>query len=168
MALTPNFPDIIAGLGINGFGGGNRARSAEVNSYVLEPLLYLKARPILYVRDTDGTVSNTTSSSFTDITGASGSIATINSGKLLIIGMGYFTGGPTSSTYFTFSIDGVDQGDATYGLWGGYQWHSQKAGLFTYVSAALSDGAHTVKLRYKADGVTLTCSNFTLFAMEVA
>lgn len=56
--------------------------STDMNTHIRDMMDYLKARPVARVSDLDGTVSNTTSTSFTDITGASVSITTSGSSRL--------------------------------------------------------------------------------------
>jgi hypothetical protein len=173
MALTANFPDIVGNLGVNGFSGGNRARAAEVNANVLEPLLYLKARPVARFVDLDGTVFNTTSTSFVDVTGASASITTSRSSRLLIIGHVMWGQSASFANVLTIDIDGSAQGDASNGVishnapsTGGIPAGSPAA--FTWLTAAaVSDGAHTVKLRMKVQGGTGTIYGVNGVILEV-
>ena len=175
MALTANFPDIVAGLGINGFSGGNRARSAEVNSYVLEPLLYLKASPYARVVDQDGTVGNTTSTSFVDAPGASCSIDTDGTSRLAI--WGHITGhsGGNFTSLLQLAVDGAAQGDATYGVASHVNLSSsgipggQMLPFFWLTAGTFTAGAHTVKLQDKTQsGGTFTIVTFALNVLEVA
>jgi hypothetical protein len=148
--------------------------SADMNTYISDLLSYLKARPVARVSDLDGTVSNTTSTSFTDITGASVSITTSGSSRLLIAASGSWalTAGAYNG-YITVDIDGANQGDATNGIVRGYSSHiGANAGTWALsflTPAAVSDAAHTVKLRYRSDNgaATLTIVQFSMTVAEV-
>jgi hypothetical protein len=170
MALTAQFPDIVANLGVNGFSGGNRARAAEINANVLEPLLYLKARPVARASDLDGTVFNTTSASFVDITGATVNITTSRSSRLLIMANVILNPSTSMIPAVTALLDGANQGDATYGL---MKTHINTAGnaynsAFIFLTAAaVSDATHTVKLQCLTNTGTLTINGFSLVVLEV-
>jgi hypothetical protein len=168
MALTAQFPDIVANLGVNGFSGGNRARAAEINTNVLEPLLYLKARPVARASDLDGTVSNTTSTSFVDITGATTSITTARDSRLLVMAHLTLSASGSLVAYIDVDIDGAAQGHATNGV----AYSTSQTGNFTIslvwtTAAAVSNAAHTVKLRYRTSANTLTVTLFSMSVHEV-
>lgn len=142
-----------------------------LNTHVRDNLDYLKARPVARVSDLDGTVTSTTSTSFVDMTGASVSITTSGSSRLLILAQGVWSGSLDFTTaYVAALIDGTNQGDATLG-----NLHNQMriASMQTpwtiafVTSAAVSDGAHTVKLQYRTNSGTLTVQQISIAVLEV-
>jgi hypothetical protein len=146
-----------------------------LNQYLRDELDYLKARPVARVSDLDGTVSNTTSTSFVDITGASVSITTSGSSRLLITGHVMWGNSGVYAGVLTVLIDGVNVGDATNGVMS--QNSPATAGspagsnnAFSWITtAAVADGAHTVKLQYRTQNAagTLTVYGFVLNVAEV-
>jgi hypothetical protein len=153
---------------------GEIVTAAMLNQYLRDELDYLKARPVARVSDLDGTVSNTTSTTFVDITGATASITTSGSSRLKIEASGVWnmTAGAYNG-FITVDIDGVNIGDATNGIIKGYATHiGANAGVWALTfttTAAVSDAAHTVKLRYRTDNgaATLTIQQFSMTVMEV-
>jgi hypothetical protein len=149
---------------------GELVTAALTNGALRDNLDYLKARPVARVSDLDGTVSNTTSTSFVDITGASVSITTSGSSRLLVLASGTWApanaGGPS---YMTVLIDGVNQGDATNGLlYAASTTTNNPFVIAMLTAAAVSDGAHTVKLQYRTNtAVTTTVATFNLTVLEV-
>lgn len=139
------------------------------NEQVTNNLDYLKARPIARVSDLDGTVSNTTSTSFADITGASVSITTAGSSRLLILATVEMNNSTAPATVaLTALVDGTNQGDATRGLLQNSPTTPYAHWSIAFLTtAAVADGAHTVKLQYKTSTGTLTCYMFTLTVLEV-
>ena len=142
-----------------------------MNTHVRDNLDYLKARPVARFADLDGTVANTTSTSFVDLTGASVSITTSGSSRLLILAQGVWSvNADLTTAYAAVLIDGTNQGDATLG-----NLHNQMriAAMQTpwtiafVTSAAVSDGAHTVKLQYRVSANTLTVQQISLAVLEV-
>jgi hypothetical protein len=149
---------------------GEIVTAAMLNQYLRDELDYLKARPVARVSDLDGTVSNTSSTSFVDITGATTSITTSGSSRLLIaanISWSHSVGAQT--LFVTALVDGTNQGDATNGItWGA------SASTIVYslsmvhiTTAAVSDAAHTVKLQYRISSGTATVVGFDMAVMEV-
>lgn len=140
--------------------------SADMNTHIRDMMDYLKARTIERVSDYDGTVANTTSTSFTDLTGASLSITTVGSSRLLILAHVWFSNANINN--FTVLVDGVNQGDATEGLLRTNYSGTMITGSFQHLTtAAVSDGAHTVKIQYKTNTGTLTVNGFGLTVLEV-
>jgi hypothetical protein len=148
---------------------GEVVTAALLNQYVRDNLDYLKDRPVAAVSDLDGTVSSTTSASFVDITGASVSITTSGSSRLLILASGSaaFPNGNTS--YITALVDGTNQGDATWGLVAGTNATAPLPWSLAFLtSAAVADGAHTVKLQHKiSSGASMVIYSFALTVLEV-
>lgn len=139
------------------------------NQYIRDNFDYLKGRPVARVSDLDGTVSNTTSTSFTDVTGASLSITTSGTSRLLIMANWWWSPSTSLIPTMTALVDGVNQGDATNGLASTLTGINTPAmGAFIHLTTAtVADGAHTVKLQYKTNTGTLTVSGFNLTVMEV-
>jgi hypothetical protein len=148
---------------------GEIVTAAMLNQYLRDELDYLKARPVARVSDLDGTVSNTSSTSFVDVTGATVSITTSGSSRLLIMANWWWSTSVSLIPYMTALVDGVNQGDATAGLASLSSGINTPAmGSFVFITtAAVSDAAHTVKLQYKTNTGTLTISGFSLAVMEV-
>lgn len=144
--------------------------STDMNTHIRDMMDYLKARPVARVSDLDGTVFNTTSASFVDITGATVNITTSGSSRLLILANVMGNPSAAMAPAFTALVDGVSQGDATYGLMktamatAGQPYNTSFAFL---TSAAVSDAAHTVKIQCLTNTGTLTINGFSLVVMEV-
>lgn len=141
-----------------------------MNAHVRDNFDYLKARPVARTADYDGTVFSTSSTSFVDITGASVSITTSGSSRLLILACVNLTGVGLSNGEVTALLDGVNLGDASAGMCRINM--ARHDILHNYVithvtSAAVSDGAHTVKLQLKTAAGTLSVVQFSLNALEV-
>jgi len=167
MALTAEWSDPVTGIDADGFASLTKFQAAQANEFILQNIMYVKARPIVMVSDLDGTVSNTTSTSWADITGATVDITTSGDSKLRIDANIVFSQTASSISYFTVLVDGTNQGNATYGT-----AHHQNASVienssFTFLTAALSDGSHTVKLQYKVNSSTTTVRGFNLVVQEV-
>lgn len=123
--------------------------------------------------DGSGDVTTTTSANFVDLTGASITITT--GARRVLLG---FTCGTSNSgsnvNRFTFSVDGTDQGSAF-----GYALDQANAAnivhnvAMTFMTAALSAGSHTFKVRWRVSGGTGTVKNltagniWTFWAMEL-
>lgn len=151
---------------------GEVVTASLLNTHLRDMMDYFKARPVARVSDLDGTVGSTTSTSFVDITGATVNITTSGSSSLLIMASGSWNGsGATNNGYITALVDGVNQGDATNGMTGLIQYAVGNGSWwgFTYVtSAAVSNGAHTVKLQFRTSaGVTCIITTYSLAVMEV-
>lgn len=147
---------------------GEIVTAALLNTHLRDNLDYLKARPVARASDFDNTVISTSSTAFVDVTGASVSITTSGSSRLLIIASGAFGPQGTGATiYITAVVDGVNQGDATYGItYGAFaNYGSYACTLLT--SAAVADGAHTVKLQVRVSGGTMSINTFSLAVLEV-
>lgn len=138
------------------------------NEQVTNNLDYLKARPVARAADQDGTVISTSSTSWTDVTGASVAITTSGSSRLMIIASGTLNPGGTGNTiYVTSDIDGTNQGDATTGQAYASLANSAPFAICFITGAAVADGAHTVKLRVRVSGGTLALTQFTFAVLEV-
>lgn len=144
--------------------------AADLNEQVRDNLLHLKARPVARASDYDGTVSSTSSTSFVDVTGASVSITTSGSSRLLILASGTWANSGLSESQLTVDLDGTNLGDATYGMNRLNPSRGDSFGAFSIThltSAAVSNAAHTVKLLYKTNSGTVVISLFSLVVMEV-
>jgi hypothetical protein len=148
---------------------GEIVTAAMLNQYLRDELDYLKARPVARVTDLDGTVSNTSSTSFVDITGATVSITTSGSSRLLIAGNVCWSESSAASAFLTALVDGTNQGDATNGIvYETALTTAQHVAAFSFITAAaVTDAAHTVKLQYRTSANTLTVASFSLIVMEV-
>jgi hypothetical protein len=148
---------------------GEVVTAAIMNQYIRDNLDYLKARPVARVSDLDGTVSNTSSTSFVDVTGATVNITTSGTSRLLIAGNVCWSENVAANAFLTALVDGTNQGDATNGIV--YETSlttAQHVAAFSFITAAsVADGAHTVKLQYKTSANTLTVTSFSLIVMEV-
>lgn len=172
MALAITWSDIVAGLGVNGFVGGASARSADMNQYVLQNLLWLKGRPFTISQDFDGTVFSTSSTSFQD-TGKSASY-TPTGGRVLIVAFGH-TSTQTSGVgqVLTLYEDGVNLGDPTHGMLVAQPYLSgidAKAPFcIAYVTpTAPSIAAHNWVLMMRATGVaTINLRSAQMWAIEI-
>jgi hypothetical protein len=136
------------------------------NEQVTNNLDYAFARPLLEVSDLDGTVSNTSSTSFVDITGASGDI-TSGTGRILCIATLTVSGNGANNSIYTFSVGGSDVGNATYGL--GYLTMTTTANMITihYSGTVTAGAATTVKLRHRVTGGTSTVTIFNMRVFEI-
>jgi len=131
-------------------------------------ITYLKERPVEAASDVDGTVASTASTSFTDLTGASVSITTSGTSKLLIIANWFWRASTALNASMTVLVDGVNQGNATYGLSYGYVANANLVtGSLVWVATGVTAGAHTVKLQYKTNTGTLTVEGFSFAVVEV-
>lgn len=146
---------------------GEIVTAALANEQWRDNVDYLKARPLLIVKDLDGTVASTSSTSFVDLTGASGSITTTGSSRLALSLSAVATASGANRSYWTMLVDGVNQGDATYGMTHGMGGSGGNQPSALFITAALSDGAHTVKIQWRVDGGSFTCTQFILAAWEV-
>lgn len=141
--------------------------AAELN-LVRDNLEYMKARPIARVSDLDGTVLNTSSTSFVDVTGASVSITTSGSSRLLILASGTFTTPASVETiYVTAVVDGANVGDSSLGFANNVNNVSIPFSIVYLTTAAVSDGVHTVKLQARVTANTGSIEAFSLAVMEV-
>lgn len=168
MALTAAYHDPVTEIGTDGFQSFTKLPAAVANK-LLENDMYLKARPILIVQDLDGTIMSTSSTSFVNVTGMSGSITTVGSSKLLLMASFHWiqTGAP-STCYATVAVDGTNQGHATNGLIA--NTGSTTIAVFAclqHVTAALSDATHTVALRTRVSSGSIDFKMATLIAAEV-
>lgn len=147
---------------------GEIVTAAIMNEHVRDNFDYLKARPVVTVNDFDGTVANTSSTSFVDLTGATVDITTSGSSKLLITAHVIGVESSAAAAYITAKVDGTNQGHATNGL--AYKTVGTNSDLLSFVfltAAAVADGAHTVKLQYRTSANTLTVQAFGLVVREV-
>lgn len=149
---------------------GEIVTAVMLNAHLRDNLDYLKARPTSVVSDFDGTVASTTSTSFTDLSGMSVNITTSGSSKLRIDASGSANSGGTGvACYVTVLVDGTNQGNATYGM-----AHVQLSGTAGFsisfvTAAAVSDGAHTVKLQFRSStGASVSVVLASLVVSEVA
>jgi hypothetical protein len=148
---------------------GEIVTAAMLNQYLRDELDYLKARPVARVSDLDGTVLSTTSATFVDITGATVNITTSGSSRLLILASGSATFPNANVSYVTALVDGTNQGDSSLGMVSGtFATTPVPWSLVFLTSAAVADGAHTVKLQARITaGGTLVISQFSLTVLEV-
>jgi hypothetical protein len=135
------------------------------NEQVTNNLDYAFSRPLLDVSDLDGTVSNTSSTSFVDVTGASGDI-TSGTGRILCIATLTVSGNGANNSIYTFSVGGSDAGNATYGL--GYLTMTTSANMITIVHlASVTAAAVTaIKLRHRVSAGTSTVTSFNMKVIE--
>lgn len=167
MALAATYHDPVTEIGSDGFQSFTKLPAATAN-LLLENDMYLKARPVSAASDVDGTVASTASTSFTDLTGASVSITTSGTSKLLIIANWWWGGSTALNASMTVLVDGVNQGNATYGLSYGYVANANPlAASLVWVATGLTAGAHTVKLQYKTSTGTLTVAGFSFAVVEI-
>lgn len=144
---------------------GEVPTAAIMNAHVRDNLNALKDPPTDLDQNWNTTIS-TTSTSFVNITGAEVTITTTG-GRVMI---GFHTphaasGGTT--TYFTLTIDGTEisghaNGVALVAAAGTSQM------CFVYLTAALSAGAHTIRVQWRVDSGarTATINKFQLWARE--
>lgn len=135
------------------------------NEQVTNNLDYAFARPLLDVSDLDGTVSNTTSTSLVDITGATGDIVS-STGRILMIGTLVVSGNGANVSVYTFSVAGSDVGNATYGtgfLQSTATWNSI---TIVHLASVTAGATVTVKLRHRVSGGTSTVSLFNFKVIE--
>lgn len=139
-----------------------------MNAHVRDNLDYLKARPLNHASDYDNSVVTTSSTSFVDVTGMSVSVTTSGSSRLLILGYVVANVGTANVLYMTSLVDGTNQGDATYGH-GGLAAVGNVPALVAHRTAALSNGAHTVKLQCRSvSGASVTVLYASLVVLEVS
>jgi hypothetical protein len=135
------------------------------NEQVTNNLDYAFSRPLLDVSDLDGTVSNTSSTSFADITGASGNI-TSDTGRILLIATLTVSGNGANNSIYTFSVAGSDVGNATNGL--GYLTMTTTANMITIVhfASVTASAVTAIKLRHRVTGGTSTVVTFNMKVIE--
>jgi hypothetical protein len=131
-----------------------------------EDLNWLKNRPFATVTITS---ANTTSTSFAQMTGSSVSL-TSTGGNMLIIFVGPVNGSGVGNTAsLDLAIDGVRQGDATFGL---QSFHAPGAGYnemcsMVFMTSTPPDaGSRAYSVYWKTSAGTLSASG-RLFVMEV-
>lgn len=147
---------------------GEIVTASLLNTHLRDMMDYLKARPAARASDLDGTVLSTSSTSFVDVTGASVSITTSGSSRLLILASGVFdTGAGVETIYVTAVVDGVNQGDSSIGFTQSLTNEPQSWSLVHLTSAAVSDGAHTVKLQARVSANSGDINAFSLVVLEV-
>lgn len=147
---------------------GEVVTAALLNAHLRDNLDYLKARPVSAAVEFAGPVISTSSTSFVDVPGAIVNITTSGSSKLLILASGTTSpGGTGNSMYVTALVDGVNQGNSSAGM---VETRFANIGAFAITfltAAAVSNGAHTVKLRCRVSGGTIALTQFSLAVMEV-
>ena len=145
---------------------GEIVTAAMMNQYLRDNLDYLFGRPLLDVSDLDGTVSATSSTSFTDITGASGDI-TSSKGRVLLLANLVVSGNGANISAYTFSVAGSDVGNANYGC--GYLQMTTTANPISimHVATITPDTLTAIKLRHRVSGGTSTVTLFNLKAYEL-
>lgn len=145
MPLSATWSDILTTIGTDGFIASTVAQSAKMNQGVLQNLLWLKGRPYSLVADFDGNAFETTSSTFQD----SGKAATLTTtgGRVLVVAFGSVLINSTTSALLTIYEDGVNQGDAVFGM-GQFAGNGSRIGFaFAHLTnTAPSAAAHTWKL----------------------
>lgn len=150
---------------------GEVVTASLLNTHLRDMMDYFKARPISNVTDYDGTVSSTTSTSYVDITGATVNITTSGSSRLLILAnvvQGNSTGLNVHSV--TALVDGVNQGDATFGLVAVNPARSDQylSMPICHLTSVVFNGAHTVKLQYRVHtAATFVVAQYSLNVLEV-
>jgi hypothetical protein len=105
------------------------------------------------VTRTAGDLTNSTTGSWTDVTGATVTLTTA-AVRCLVIFSGVATSNGSFNTMFDVDIDGTRQGQ-TFGL----IFNTLTAGgnvSFTYVTGVLTAASHTIKLVWRVDGGTST------------
>lgn len=143
--------------------------AAHMNTYISNNLLWLKSPPV--DRDSNIATTNTTSTSFVAITGASLSLTTVG-GRVLMGFVASITHGTANANNpFDFYIDGTGQGHATNGLTiigipGTTPAYSVS---MVCLSAPLSATSHTITVRWRttAGTVTLTDAASCFWAIEL-
>jgi hypothetical protein len=176
MALTATWADIVTGLGINGFSGGNRARAAEMNSYVLQNIMWLNANALRYLGgavDYDGTVLTTSSTSFVAVTGITTGTVTTRGGTVLVLAMMTTAGAGTGGNYHAATIyqDGaaVAGSDVNLGLTN-YQASTKSNLVIAYVTpTAPSAAGHTFAayVRTSNGAESVIVSQAGIYAFEI-
>lgn len=146
---------------------GEIVTAAQLNEQLRDNLDYLKARQVLQYTDQDGSVATTTSGSFTNITAVTKDITTQGSSSLLITVHLTVSHSTVAVSYFTVTVDGVNQGNSTYGLATVQNMDVIESISFGVLTASVSDGAHTVNVQYKTNAATLTVRQAALIVMEV-
>lgn len=152
---------------------GEIVTAALLNQHLRDNLEWLAVRGLTPTSDLDGTVGNTSSSSFTDI-GSSFEITTVKSNAVVLsVCWGTAVQGNTVDVYnVTLNFDGTNLGDSSRGcleLVGGTSHHHSFAILRIHTVA--SAGAHTLKLQARRSSGTsgsVTIEAMHLWAWELA
>ena len=167
MALANTWHDPVTEIGSDGFQSFTKLPAATAN-LLLENDMYLKKRPVSAAVEFAGPVISTSSTSFVDVPGAIVNITTSGSSKLLILASGTTSPSSTAnSMYVTVLVDGVNQGNSSAGM---VETRFQHIGAFAITfltAAAVSNGAHTVKLQCRVSAGTIALTQFSLAVMEV-
>lgn len=129
---------------------GDLVTAAMMNQQVRDNFEALKDPPTA-TADDNASAAFISSTSFQDITGATGTITTFG-GRVQVGGMlSALQGGATQNVPFTILIDGVNQGDATNGMFRNYLVvGAYETVTFNWFSAVLSAGSHTIKLQARS------------------
>lgn len=144
--------------------------SADMNTYVRDNVGYAKGRPVAAASRLNRTPFNTTSTAFTDLPTATVDITTGGGSKLLVLASLTWSHSAGSVwMYATVVIDGVNVGNATYGIVpGGTSGTLSFGTALVYLSpSAVSDGPHTVKLQIRTESGTMSVSQFSMAVVEV-
>jgi hypothetical protein len=133
---------------------GEAITETIANTHIRDNFEYLKLRAATSWSDLDGTVFSTSSTSFVDITGATISPTVTAGARLLIVYSGTANASASSSGMIDLMIDGVSVGHATDGtLYMAPAVASNVPFQNQYLTAPLSGGTHTIKLRLKDETV---------------
>jgi hypothetical protein len=140
--------------------------ASDLNTHLRDNLEWLKSRPFNNVTIAS---TNTTSTSFVQMTGSSVSLSTVG-GNVMIVFLGTVNNsGAGNTSSFDLAIDGTRQGDASFGL---VTVHTPLANyndmccMVFMTSTPPSSGSHTYSIYWKASAGTLTGSG-RLFVMEI-
>lgn len=153
---------------------GEVVTAALLNQYLRDNLDWLKVRPYSTEQDFDGTIFGTTSNTWQDTGISSGSLTTTG-GRVLVICFGTVGGDTTNNHKFvTLYEDGVNKGDASYGMQVSNQYNSA-ATLFApfcicYITpTAPTAAAHEWKLylRNNNNANTVTIATAFIAAFEI-
>lgn len=145
--------------------------SADMNTYVRDNVGYAKGRPVAAASRLNRTPFNTTSTVFTDLPTATVDITTGGSSKLLVVAnlaVSHSVG--SQWMYVTVVIDGVNVGNASYGIAAGGTVGTIVAATHSLVylsPSAVTDGPHTVKLQIRTESGTMSVSQFSMAVVEV-
>lgn len=149
--------------------------AADYNALLKGNLEQLKTRPVARTESHSGTIMTTSSTSWVDVTGMSASVTTSGSSRIAVWGQVIFSGAtqasPDNNLVATIAIDGVNQGNGTFGLAYGRGFNPNERFSLTFfcLSGVLSDSAHTAKLQVQVFGTAATMSilGADLMIMEV-
>jgi hypothetical protein len=133
---------------------GETLTHTDFNTYFRDNMMALKTPN--QTRLAAGVTTNTTSTSFADISGVT-ITRVVNASKVDVMFTGSIATAAAATFFVTLLIDGVNVGDATTGITGAQFTAAGGCNFsFTYPTDVLTAASHTWKLQWKTSASTIT------------